>query len=59
MPLRRVRQDGVGLLDLKERGACGLFPPGIAVRVASHRSLAVGALDFFVGGVLVHAERFV
>jgi hypothetical protein len=25
----------------------------------AHRSLSVGALDFVVGGVFVHAERFV
>src|SRR3990172_1911992 len=56
--LLRVAEDFVGLVDLLEL-VLGLFIAGVFVRVILLRQLAEGALDFFFGGVLAHAQDVV
>src|ERR1019366_4631663 len=53
-----ISQYGVGLATLFEL-LFRIRVIGIAVGMALHRLLAVGALDFLVGGATAHAQNFV
>src|SRR5262249_4211346 len=56
LPLRRITEHLVGLVDLLEAGL-GCLVAGIDIRVVLARQLAEGLLDLFLARGLRHAER--